>query len=132
GRSDRQGQVELLPLLRGQPAEPREPRHRRPLGRAGLPQAVRGGLRQPVPRDPLLRQALLPAEPEPTGRFERQRPARDRRPQLRGTTSFQSAENAKQDVGTGIVKHQLVATRFLAESTLSYQDFTWNPSPSNP
>jgi len=49
-----------------------------------------------------------------------------------GTTSFQSAENAKQDVGTGIVKHQLVATRFLAESTLSYQDFTWNPSPSNP
>jgi hypothetical protein len=47
-------------------------------------------------------------------------------------TSFQSAEDAKNDAGTAVARHTLLKGNFLNEATVSYQRSKWNPSPANP
>ncbi|HKR64545.1 MAG TPA: TonB-dependent receptor [Thermoanaerobaculia bacterium] len=49
-----------------------------------------------------------------------------------GETSFESAENAKQDVWGLTGRHQYTASTWYNELTGSIQDFHWNPSPTNP
>ena len=47
-------------------------------------------------------------------------------------TSFQSAEDAKNDAGTAVAKHTLLKGNFLNEATLSYQRSKWNPIARKP
>jgi outer membrane receptor protein involved in Fe transport len=49
-----------------------------------------------------------------------------------GQTSFESAENVKIDVTTGVAKYQFVRGNLLADTTVSYQQFKWNPTAENP
>lgn len=44
-------------------------------------------------------------------------------------TSYESAENAKNDVWGTTLRHQWTASSWLNEASLSYQDFKWNPTP---
>ncbi len=44
-------------------------------------------------------------------------------------TSYESAENAKNDVWGTTLRHQWTASSWLNEASLSYQDFLWNPTP---
>jgi hypothetical protein len=48
-----------------------------------------------------------------------------------GQTSYDSAENAKNDVWTTTLRHQWTASSWLNEFSVSYQDFKWNPVPLN-
>ncbi|HEX8906702.1 MAG TPA: carboxypeptidase regulatory-like domain-containing protein, partial [Longimicrobiaceae bacterium] len=49
-----------------------------------------------------------------------------------GLTSFQSATRFKNDVNTGILKHNYVNGDLLNEATLSYQRYHYNPTPNTP
>lgn len=49
-----------------------------------------------------------------------------------GLTSFQSATRFKNDVNTGILKHNYVNGDLLNEATVSYQNYTYNPTPNTP
>jgi outer membrane receptor protein involved in Fe transport len=49
-----------------------------------------------------------------------------------GETSFESAENVKNDVFTTTLRHQFIASTWLNEASGSYQDFSWNPQPLDP
>jgi hypothetical protein len=46
-----------------------------------------------------------------------------------GETSRESAENVNNDVWGSTLRYQYAATTWLNEASLSYQDFTWNPTP---
>jgi outer membrane receptor protein involved in Fe transport len=46
-----------------------------------------------------------------------------------GQTSFQSAENVKNNVWGLTGRHQYTASSWYNEASLSYQDFLWNPRP---
>lgn len=48
-----------------------------------------------------------------------------------GTTSFESAENVKNDVAGTTLRHQKVGDRWINEASLSYQQYEWNPQPQN-
>lgn len=48
-----------------------------------------------------------------------------------GQTSREAAENVKNDVFGGILRHQYTANTWLNEASASYQDFNWNPTPLN-
>jgi carboxypeptidase family protein/TonB-dependent receptor-like protein len=49
-----------------------------------------------------------------------------------GQTSFESANNIRNGVWNAQVKNTLVQTTFLSETTVSYNDYRWNPQPVNP
>jgi|CXWL01.1.fsa_nt_gi hypothetical protein len=49
-----------------------------------------------------------------------------------GTTSFESAENVKNDVAGTTLRHQRVGDRWINEASLSYNWYQWNPQPQNP
>ncbi len=49
-----------------------------------------------------------------------------------GQTSFESAEDIQNEVGTFVLKHQAPGSRWLNEATASYQEYKWNPTPLNP
>jgi outer membrane receptor protein involved in Fe transport len=46
-----------------------------------------------------------------------------------GETSYDSAENAKNDAWGANVRHQFTTSNWLNEATVSYQGYTWNPTP---
>lgn len=48
-----------------------------------------------------------------------------------GQTSYQAAENVKNDVWTIRGKHTAVLGTFLNEATVSFQQFRWNPVPQD-
>ncbi|HEV7588076.1 MAG TPA: carboxypeptidase-like regulatory domain-containing protein, partial [Longimicrobium sp.] len=47
-------------------------------------------------------------------------------------TAFQSATRFRNDVNTGILKHNWVRGNLLNEATLSYQNYKYNPTPNDP
>ena len=47
-----------------------------------------------------------------------------------GATSFQAAENVKNDVWTVRGKHTIILGNVLNEATVSYQNYKWNPVPA--
>lgn len=47
-------------------------------------------------------------------------------------TSFQSATNTKQDIWNAQAKYSQSGSTFLSDTTLSYLNYEWNPSPTNP
>lgn len=47
-------------------------------------------------------------------------------------TAFQSATRFRNDVNTGILKHNWVRGNLLNEATLSYQNYKYNPEPNSP
>ena len=49
-----------------------------------------------------------------------------------GLTAFQSATRFRNDVNTGILKHNWVHGDLLNEATLSYQNYRYNPTPNSP
>ncbi len=49
-----------------------------------------------------------------------------------GQTSVQSANNIENGVWNAQVKNTLAASSYLSETTLSYNDYRWNPQPVNP
>lgn len=46
-----------------------------------------------------------------------------------GGTSREAAENVNNDVLSTTLRHQFTASSWLNEASLSYQDFSWNPTP---
>jgi len=48
-----------------------------------------------------------------------------------GATSYQAAENVKNDVWTVRGKHTIVLGNVLNEATVSYQNYRWNPVPED-
>ncbi|HEX7155024.1 MAG TPA: TonB-dependent receptor [Thermoanaerobaculia bacterium] len=46
--------------------------------------------------------------------------------------SREAAEDAKNDVWSTTLRHQLTSSGWLNEASVSYQDFLWNPTPLNP
>jgi len=46
-----------------------------------------------------------------------------------GETSYDSAENAKNDAYGGNLRHQYTTMNWLNEASASYQTYTWNPTP---
>lgn len=49
-----------------------------------------------------------------------------------GRTSRQAAENVKNDVNTGTLKHLWSAGAWLNEATATFQRYRWNPEPLDP
>ncbi len=49
-----------------------------------------------------------------------------------GQTSFENADNVKNDVKYATAKHRLAKGTFVNEATFSFLDFKWNPVPLNP
>lgn len=49
-----------------------------------------------------------------------------------GDTSYEAAENKKNDRFGTALRYQFVADSWLNEASLGYQDFSWNPQPLNP
>ena len=49
-----------------------------------------------------------------------------------GQTSFESAENVKINVYTGVANWKFAGDRWLNEAQINLQNFTWNPRPANP
>lgn len=49
-----------------------------------------------------------------------------------GLTSFESATRFRNDVHTGILKHNYFQGDWLNEGTVSYQYYRYNPTPANP
>ncbi|MBK6406823.1 MAG: TonB-dependent receptor [Holophagales bacterium] len=48
-----------------------------------------------------------------------------------GATSYQAAENVKNDVWTVRGKHTIILGNVLNEATVSYQNYKWNPVPQD-
>ncbi|MBK9373257.1 MAG: TonB-dependent receptor, partial [Holophagales bacterium] len=48
-----------------------------------------------------------------------------------GATSYQAAENVKNDVWTVRGKHTIILGNVLNEATVSYQNYKWNPVPED-
>lgn len=46
-------------------------------------------------------------------------------------TSFQSANNIKQNIWNGQAKYTRSGASYLSETTASYQSYQWNPTPTN-
>ncbi|HEX8411440.1 MAG TPA: TonB-dependent receptor [Thermoanaerobaculia bacterium] len=46
-----------------------------------------------------------------------------------GETSYDSAENAKNDAYGANLRHQYTSMNWLNEASVSYQTYTWNPTP---
>jgi hypothetical protein len=49
-----------------------------------------------------------------------------------GQTSVQSANNIENGVWNAQVKNTLASSSYLSETTVSYNDYRWNPQPVNP
>jgi hypothetical protein len=63
-----------------------------------------------------------------TGTYRREHETRD----FGNQTSFQSATDLKEWVYGSALRHQWNNSTALNEATLSWQDYAWNPTPTNP
>ena len=48
-----------------------------------------------------------------------------------GQTSFESAEDVRQQIYTGVANWRYAGSRWLNEAQISYQHYRWNPEPLN-
>jgi hypothetical protein len=63
-----------------------------------------------------------------TGYYRKEHEIRD----FGGQTSAQSGNNIENGVWNAQVKNSLVGSSFLSDTTVSYNDYRWNPQPVNP
>lgn len=63
-----------------------------------------------------------------TGFYRKEHEIRD----FGGQTSITSANNIENGVWNAQVKNSLVSGAYVSETTVSYNDYRWNPRPSNP